>query len=198
MNGEPGLFEPGAQLFEPVQPLSSLVLAMPPTSPDADLLYQSRRIECQRVGNRDDNAIAFLVFRIAEVVEYKASIYHLQRQPPTSGQHSGALPQNRFVLVFRIEKAEGIHHDGAICAFGSKWKAPHVPANPTGVNARFLGELSCSMQQGNGKVEAEDLGATFGEGERMSPMTTPNVNHARCRRQLEQIPERPGLQSHVI
>jgi hypothetical protein len=102
------------------------------------------------------------------------------------------------VLVFGVEEPERVHDDGSIGTFGSKWQAPHVAANPTAANSQFLLQLPGPIEQGNGEVEADDIGSTFAEREGVLAMTTPDVNDPRRRRQLEQSPQRRGLLPYLI
>jgi hypothetical protein len=80
----------------------------------------------------------------------------------------------------------GVFQGGA--QFVNPIQAPHVAANPGGSNAQLLFELSRSVQQGDGEVEADDCGSTLGEGQRVPPMATPDINETTRLRQLEQIP----------
>jgi hypothetical protein len=192
------VFQEGAQLFDSVQALASFVLTMPPISTYPDFLRQSRRIQSQRVRNRDYDPVPFLSLRVAECVQYRAAVHNLQRQASTARQNPSGLPQDGFVLVFGVEEAKRIHQDGTASTFGSKWQAPHVTANPTDPQTMFLGQVSRSIQQGDGEIEANDLGSALGKGERMTPMTATDVNDARRRRELEQVPKTANLSSHII
>jgi hypothetical protein len=59
-------------------------------------------------------------------------------------------------------------------------------------------ELSRPVQQGDGEVEAHDLGPTLGERECVPAMTTPNVNDPSGISKLNEIPERPGVSPHLL
>jgi hypothetical protein len=194
---ESDVFEPSAQFFDSVQALASFVLAVPPTSADTDSLRHSRRIERQRVRNRDHDAVAFLSVRVAERVEHRPAVHNFHRQASIGRQHPSGLPQDGFVLVFGVEEAERIHHDRTGGTFGSKWQTSHVTASPTDPNAKFLRELSRSIQQGDG-IEANDLGSMFGKSDRMAPMAATDIKDARHGRQLEQVPKPLGLLPHMI
>jgi hypothetical protein len=102
------------------------------------------------------------------------------------------------VLVFGVEEAKRIHDNRTAGTFGSKWQASHVTASPTNPNAKFLRELSRSIQKRDGEIEANDLSPTFGKSERMAPMAAADINDARRRRQLEQVPEPLSLSPHMI
>ena len=131
--------------------------------------------------NRDHCSVTFLPVPFTEGVEHDAAIHDLQRQASTGRQHPGGLPQDCFVLFLCVEESERVHHDDSAGAFGANWQPPHVTTDPMGRRAKFGRNLSRAVQKGGREVEADDVESTFRQGDRVSPMTTTDVDDAGCR-----------------
>ena len=54
------------------------------------------------------------------------------------------------------------------------------------------------VQEAGGEVQTDDVRSTFSQGDRVPPMPTGDVDHARCRRELEQFVQTTGLQPNFI
>jgi hypothetical protein len=49
------------------------------------------------------------------------------------------------------------------------------------LSAKFGREIARPFQQGDREIEANDLWSTLRKSERMAPVTTTDINDARCR-----------------
>ena len=122
--------------------------------------------------------MTFLPVTLTEVIDYGAAIDDLHAEASTDPHDPGGLPQDRFVLVLCVEESECIEHDRRVGALGSERQLPHVTTDPVDPRARCSREMLRAAQQGDGEVETDNLGPAFRQGDRVSPMTAPDVNDA--------------------
>ena len=112
-------------------------------------------------------------------------------------QNSGGFPQDRLVLILRVEEPEGIHQDGGGDAFRSKRQSPHVATNPPSVKIKIRRKMAGTVQESGRRVDADDFSSAFGEGERMPPMTATDVKDVSTWRKLQEPPQADHLRSNM-
>jgi hypothetical protein len=131
------VLERGAQLVDPIKPLTPLI-GSDAASAETQSLGHSRWIECQRTVDLDHRSVALLPILLAKGVEDQASIHDLQRQASTSRQNPCGFSKNGFVLFLGVEESERVQHHGRVGTPGLQWQPAHVAAKPLRVDVTHL------------------------------------------------------------
>ena len=191
------MLERGAQLVDPIKPLTPLICSGG-ASAEAQSLRHSRWVECQRAADFDHRSVPFLPILFAKGVEDQPAIHDLQCQAPMRPQDPSGLSQDGLVLFFGVEESERVQHHGRVGAPGLQWQPAHIAAKPLRAEVTSRRNLLRAGQERGREIDANDANAAFGKGDRMTAMATADIDDQRPRGEPEQLVEGARFQPHLL